>query len=112
MTMYLPNSEGRPVGWEPLEFLDLPTMAEVGASRSAITSVEEPMGRLSDEIRSDLVQHVYEHLSVLVEDHDGDLEDVRLIVRSLFDALCSPTLPTVEARPLRPRRADCAGSSS
>jgi hypothetical protein len=85
MTIYLPNNDVQPVGWEPLEFLDLPPMAEVERSRSEINSADESNGRLSDEIRFEIAQRVYERLSGLVDSHDGDVEDVYLIARTLGD---------------------------
>jgi len=42
MTFYLSNNDVQPVGWEPLEFIDLPTMAEAKEPSSATNSVEEP----------------------------------------------------------------------
>ena len=81
--MYLSNSDVHSIGWEPLEFLDLPPMAEKEASTSARNPVDYTGGRLSDQVRVEIAQRVYERLSDLVARHEGDLEDVRLIVRAL-----------------------------
>lgn len=87
MTMYLPNPGLQPVGSEITEFIDVPPMYESVSEASA--AVERPEGttsmRLDTQTRLDIARWAEEYISGVVENHNGDPEDVRSIIRELYD---------------------------
>ncbi|HKY65190.1 MAG TPA: hypothetical protein VJM49_02425 [Acidimicrobiales bacterium] len=86
MSMYLPNSDLRPTGAEAAEFLDVPPMAEMSSVADA--TVERREGttvRLDTQTRLNITRRVEEYIVGLVEDHNGDPEDVRSIIREVHE---------------------------
>ena len=79
MTMYLPNPELHPTGFEPAEYVDIPPMAEPVARR------EGPTVTLDRQTRLNITRWAEEYITGLVENHNGAPEDVRSIIHSLHD---------------------------
>ena len=79
MTMYLPNPDLHPTGSEPAEFIDTPSTAEDAGKARA------PTRRLDLQTRLDITRWAQEYISGLVENHNGDPEDVRSIIHRLHD---------------------------
>jgi hypothetical protein len=97
MSMYLPNPDVRPTGFEAAEFIDIEQgerpMETHGhqsgpaylrgrpvSDWTAATTTRRP---LSDEARTNITSRAQEHISGLVRDHGGDDEDVRSIIHDL-----------------------------
>jgi hypothetical protein len=78
MTMYLPNSDLRPTGSEPAEFIEAPPIADI--ERREGTTV-----RLDVQTRLNITRWAEQYISGLVENHNGDPEDVRSIIHELHD---------------------------
>jgi hypothetical protein len=76
MTMYLPNPDVRPTGYEPAEFIEAPAMTQ-DARRERATV------RLDPQTRLNIVRWAGEYISGLVEDHNGHPDDVRSIIHDL-----------------------------
>jgi len=90
MSMYLPNSDLRPTGYEPGEFIDIPAMADDPARVDArLPANNAPRARLTDESRSDITRLTLEYISRLVQEYQGDRDDVRTIIRNLHAAVVS-----------------------
>jgi hypothetical protein len=85
MTMYLPNPDIRPTGFEAGEFIDVPAMAEAATSevRGPIYRREDAVVHLSEQNRLNITRWAEEYISGLVDNHHGDSEDVRSIIRDL-----------------------------
>jgi len=87
MSMYLPNPDVQPTGYEAVEFLDVQSMAESasasqepdGERRTATTT------RLDLDTRLNLTRRANDYIVGLVESRSGDPEDVRSIIRNLHD---------------------------
>ena len=90
MSMYLPNSDLRPTGYEPGEFIDIPAMADDPARVDArLPANNAPRARLTDESRSDITRLTLEYISRLVQENRGDRDDIRTIIRNLHAAVVS-----------------------
>ena len=86
MSMYLPNPALQPTGSEMTEFLDVPPMAETLAPASSPTEPRKgPTVRLDAQTRLNLTRWAEEYITGLVENHNGDPEDVRSIIHELHD---------------------------
>ena len=85
MSMYLPNPDVRPTGAEAGEFIDVPSMAGAAAGPAAgpVGRREEIPVHLSPQARLDITRWAQEYISGLVENHDGDSDDVRSIIHDL-----------------------------
>ncbi len=83
MLTYDPNPPLGPIGYQPVEFLDIPPMNEgLGTSRGP-DRIERIGARLDGRIRSDLARSARRFITGLVERYDGDSEDVRSIIHDL-----------------------------
>lgn len=97
MSMYLPNPDLRPTGFEPAEFIDIergerPMYTHGHQSSPAhlrgmpvsdwtdATTARRP---LSDQTRTNITRWAEEYISGLVRDHDGDDADVRSVIHDL-----------------------------
>jgi hypothetical protein len=107
MSMYLPNPDLQPTGFEPAEFTDIvhsprahtrdqqgePLMdihsGQFGpaylrgmpaSSRTDATTARRP---LSDQTRINITRWAQEYISGLVRNHNGDSDDVRSIIDDL-----------------------------
>lgn len=86
MTMYLPNPDLGPTGYEPAEFIDADRVGELGDRRAVHTERgSRPVVHLDIQTRLDITHWAEEYISGLVENHHGDREDVRAVVRDLHD---------------------------
>lgn len=84
MTMYLPNPDLQPTGYEVTEFIDVPPMAETrGTANDAIEPCEGSTERLDERTRRTIARRAAVYISGLVESHDGDPADLRSIVHDL-----------------------------
>ena len=84
MTMYLPNPDLRPTGYEPAEFLDADRAGEPGDRRPAPTDRgRRPTTHLDTRTRLDIIHWAEEYIADLVENHRGDREDVRAVIHGL-----------------------------
>jgi hypothetical protein len=91
MSMYLPNSDLQPTGYEPAEFIEIRPMA--GDSSKAQATIERREGntvRLDVQTRLNITRWAEEYISGLVENHHGDPEDVRTIIHQLHDRRAHP----------------------
>lgn len=84
MSMYLPNPDLRPTGFEMTEFIDVRPMGETA------TAVDRPPGprhgptvRLDPQTRLDIARRAAKYIAGLVEDHNGDPADVRFVIHEL-----------------------------
>ena len=88
MTMYLPNPDLGPTGFEPAEFIDSHQAAEPGDRRPALTERRaRPVVHLDAQTRLDITHWTREYISGLVETHHGDDEDVRAVIHDLHDQI-------------------------
>jgi hypothetical protein len=86
MTMYLPNPDLQPTGSEITEFIDVPPMA--GTPSRANGPIERREGstvRLDTQTRLNITRWAEEYITGLVENHNGDPEDVSTIIHELHD---------------------------
>jgi hypothetical protein len=86
MTMYLPNPDLHPTGSEPGEFVEIPSMAD--DTSKATAPIEQREGitmRLDQQTRLNITRWAEEYISGLVEDHNGNREDVRSVILHLHD---------------------------
>ena len=77
MSMYLPNPDLRPTGFEPAEFIDAPATVE---EDHAMATDHRP---LSDQTRLNITRWAEEYISGLVRDHHGDSKDVYSVIHDL-----------------------------
>ena len=91
MSMYLPNSAVHPAQSDPVEFIDLPPMAnEVnGGTSTSREAHERTIVRLSPQARIDLTRRARDYVTQLVVNSSGDSEDVRSIIHDLHDQLAA-----------------------
>jgi hypothetical protein len=82
MTMYLPNPDVHPVGYEAAEFIEPPTSLQDGLAHH--TPRERGSMRLDVQTRVNITRWAEEYISGLVENHHGDPEDVRSIIDDLY----------------------------
>ena len=83
MTMYLPNPDLGPTGYEPAE-----PATEPGDRRPARTERRvDAVVHLDVQTRLDIAHWAEEYIAGLVENHHGDREDVRAVVRDLHDRI-------------------------
>ncbi len=88
MTMYLPNPDLGPTGYEPAEFIDADRATEPGDRRPAHTERRaDAVVHLDVQTRLDIAHWAEEYIAGLVENHHGDREDVRAVVRDLHDRI-------------------------
>ena len=88
MTMYLPNPDLGPTGYEPAEFIDVDRATEPGDRRPAHTERRaDAVVHLDVQTRLDIAHWAEEYIAGLVENHHGDREDVRAVVRDLHDRI-------------------------
>jgi hypothetical protein len=81
MTMYLPNPDVGPIGFQAAEFIDVPSMAdEVTPERGERSTVP-----LDHQTRLDIARWAHENISGLVDNHNGDPEDVLSVIHDLHD---------------------------
>jgi len=86
MTMYLPNPDLQPTGSEAIEFIDVPPMAEtLGKANGPIERREGTTMPMDTQTRLNITRWAEEYISGLVENHNGDPEDVRSIIHELHD---------------------------
>jgi hypothetical protein len=84
MTMYLPNPDLLPTGYEPAEFIDTHRAGEPGDRRPAYTELRAaPVVHLDRQARLDITHRAEEYISRLVEINNGDREDVRTVIHDL-----------------------------
>jgi hypothetical protein len=84
MSMYLPNSDLRPTGNEPAEFIDLPAMSDDAArTEPRVDRSNAAHAGLTIEIRIEVTRLTQDYISDLVQKYKGDREDVRSIIRDL-----------------------------
>jgi hypothetical protein len=100
MSMYLPNPDLRPTGFEPAEYIDIPATVEEDHPMSThgpqsgpaylrgmpvSTWTDATMARrpLSDQTRVNITRWAEEYISGLVRNHHGDSEDVRSVIHDL-----------------------------
>ena len=85
MTRYLPDSGLQPAGSEIAELIDVPPMHE---SANSANAVERPEGttrmRLDTQTRLNIASWAEEYIAGVVDNHDGDREDVRSIIQELY----------------------------
>ncbi len=99
MTMYLPNPDLGPTGYEPAEFIDAHQAAEPGDRRPVRTGWRAaPVVHLDAQTRLDITHWAREYIAGLVENHHGDREDVRAVIHALHDQIARDD-PTREASP-------------
>jgi hypothetical protein len=84
MSMYLSNTDLRPTGSEPAEYIDVPLAAERIERRAGTTM------RLDMQTRLNITRWAEEYISGLVENHNGAPEDVRSIIHALHDQRVRP----------------------
>jgi hypothetical protein len=91
MTMYLPNPDLQATGSEPAEFIEVRPMAEdTGKPGAPTPRPEANTARLDLQTRLNITRWAEEYIADLVENHNGDAEDVRSIVHQLHDRI-APT---------------------
>ena len=100
MSMYLPNPDVRPTGFEPAEFIDIPdTVAGDhptsthgpqsgptyvrGMPIATWTDATTHRRPLSDQTRVNITRWAEEYISGLVRNHHGDSEDVCSVIHDL-----------------------------
>lgn len=84
MTMYLPNPDLHPTGYEPAEFIDAHRADEPGDRHPAPTERRVgPVVHLDTQTRFDITRWAEEYIAGLVENHHGDREDVRAVIHDL-----------------------------
>lgn len=84
MSMYLPNPDLQPTGYEMTEFIEVPPMAETrGMADGTIEPREGTAERLDEPTRRDIARRAERYISGLVESHDGDPADVRSVIQDL-----------------------------
>ena len=100
MSMYLPNPDLRPTGFEPAEYIDIPATVEEdhpmsthgpqsgpaylrGMPVSTWTDATTPRPPLSDQTRVNITRWAEEYISGLVKAHHGNSEDVRSVIHDL-----------------------------
>jgi hypothetical protein len=81
MTMYLPNPDVGPIGFQAAEFIDVPAMTE---------EVTRPTGErttvpLDHQTRLDIARWAHEYISGLVDNHNGGPADVLSVIHDLHD---------------------------
>ncbi len=86
MTMYLPNPDLRPTGFEPGEFIESPSMADDTSKATAPKPLREGTTMpLDQQTRLNITRWAEEYISGLVENHNGNPEDVRSVIHQLHD---------------------------
>ena len=86
MTMYLPNPDLHPTGSEPGEFVEIPSMADDTSKATAPTEQREGTTMpLDQQTRLNITRSAEEYISGLVENHNGNPEDVRSVIHQLYD---------------------------
>jgi hypothetical protein len=80
MSTYDPNPPVGPIGYQPVEFLDIPLMRE---NLGDVGALDRAGTRLDARVRSALARSVRRYIAGLVERYDGDSEDVRSIIHDL-----------------------------
>lgn len=85
MTMYLPNPDLHPTGSEPGEFVEIPSMADDPSKATAPTEQREGTTTLDQQTRLNITRWAVEYISGLVENHNGNPEDVRSVINQLHD---------------------------
>ena len=89
MSMYLSNQDLHTTGLEPAEFIDVPPMGEdVTAVPPLLDRLRRRAPeRLDNGTRSTITRWAEEYISSLVENRNGDVEDVRAVIRDLHHAV-------------------------
>lgn len=72
-----------PIGYQPVEFLDIPPMSEAVGNPPAVQRHGRRLERLSDTTRSRLASSARDYIEDLVDSCDGSADDVRTIIREL-----------------------------
>jgi hypothetical protein len=91
MSMYLPNPDLHPTGYEPGEFIDVPTTARESPASLGTESLmagQPTCGgsvHLSEQARLTIVLRARQYIAGLVEHHHGDRDDVRSIIHDLHE---------------------------
>ena len=86
MSMYLPNPDLHPTGSEPGEFVEIPSMADDTTKGTAPTEQRDGTTmRLDEQTRLNITRWAEEYISGLVENHNGNREDVRSVIHQLHD---------------------------
>lgn len=86
MTSYLSNPDQRPTGFEPAEFIEVPPVPDQVTSEAWPPSArrEATIGHLDPQTRLNITGWAHEYITALVENHDGDRQDVRSIIHDLY----------------------------
>jgi hypothetical protein len=84
-----------PIGYQPVEFLDILPMGDSLRVAREVDRAERVRARLNKRIRSNLARSAREYIAGLVKSYQGDSEDVRSIIHDLAVDDTSGALPGV-----------------
>jgi hypothetical protein len=85
MSMYLPNPDVHPTGYEPAEFIEPPRRAERIAPVEAAAPFARAAAPLDLQTRLNITRWAEEYIAGLVANHHGGGEDVRSVIHRLHD---------------------------
>jgi hypothetical protein len=81
MNCYAPGHDVGPIGYQPVEFLDIPRMSE--SFPPALDQPDRSTLRLNDQTLSNVTRWAHEYIAALVRGYDGASEDVHAVIQVL-----------------------------
>src|SRR5260221_14305747 len=104
MSVYGPNPPVGPIGYQPVEFLDIPPMSECLAAAPAPKRAEWSRPGLDERVRANLIRSARLYIAGLVAGYGGSIRDVESIIHELTADKAPGGPPVPESRPVTSRK--------